>query len=110
MVILAAGPLDKRIRIEFKTDPPAVDDNGEEIIAWNLERTVWAEVKPIRGSEFLSAGQTQSEISHRIRCRFFSGMTPRKRIVLGTRAFDVVSAINVEEKDDYLEIMAKERL
>jgi SPP1 family predicted phage head-tail adaptor len=52
--------------------------------------------------------QTTSEISHKIRIRYLASVTPKLRIKFGTRYFDIVSVINPDERNEYLEMMCRE--
>jgi SPP1 family predicted phage head-tail adaptor len=47
-------------------------------------------------------------ISHRIRIRYRSGVTPVCRILFKTRYFNIVSVINIDEKKEFLELICKE--
>ncbi len=84
-------------------DPLQHDDSNWENVA-----TVWASIDPISGKEFYAAEQSQSEVTHKIRCRFRPGYTTEMRILFGDRKFKIISIINWEERRESLLIMCKE--
>ena len=84
-------------------DPLQEDDDN-----WADVATVWASIDPISGREFYAAEQSQSEVSHKVRCRYRSGLTTAMRIKYGQRKFDIISIIDWEERHESLLIMCKE--
>lgn len=75
---------------------------------WDDVKTLHASIDPVSGKEFYSANQSQSEVTHKIRCRYVSGLKTAMRIKYGTRTFRIVSLIDWEERHESLLIMAKE--
>ena len=74
------------------------------------ECTVWGSIEPLSGRELLLAQQIQATVTHRVRIRYHSGLDPSMQIVFGTRTFDILSIINLEERNRELEIMCREVL
>jgi len=79
-----------------------------------------AGIWPIRGDEYHLANQSQSNITHRIQMRWMplsdgSMITPRCRIKYSDpelqvdRFFEIVSVINIDERNRTLQLMAKEQ-
>lgn len=74
----------------------------------------WFEVMPLSGREYIQAQQQASNVTHRLRCDYRTGMHSRLRITAGndpdnpTRVFNVRSVVNVEEKNRELEWMCEE--
>lgn len=109
-----------------------VDENWEDFKATR------AAIDPLSGREFYAAEQSQSEVTHKIRCRYFRGLQAGMRIrcaagkqydcVAGRarsgisqigsdptehkddlqRLFHIVSVIDWEERHESFLIMAKE--
>lgn len=75
---------------------------------WTDFRRVSASVEPLSGREFYAAEQSQSEVTHKIRCRYFRGAKAEMRIVYGTRKFKIISIIDWREAHEEFLIMAKE--
>lgn len=101
-----------RHRITFQTFTGEQDSYGDPLQAddaqWQDTATLWAAIDPISGREFYAAEQSQSEVSHKIRCRYRSGLTTSMRIKCRGRKFKIVSIINWEERSESLLIMCKE--
>lgn len=101
-----------RHRITFQRFRGSLDDFGDPLQAddsqWEDVSTVWAAIDPISGREFYAAEQSQSEVSHKIRCRYRSGLDTAMRIICGKRRFRLISIIDWEERHESLLIMCKE--
>jgi SPP1 family predicted phage head-tail adaptor len=72
---------------------------------------VWASIQPLEGEEFFGVNQVESKITHRIRFRWqaeLAAITPKHRISLGARTFDIVSVANLHERDREIECMVNE--
>lgn len=104
---MRAGALRHRIIIQFRENTRG--DYGQEVETWADLVTVWAAIWPIKGREYFSADQVQSEITHRIRIRHRRRITPENRISYKGRIFDIRSIINPDERGEYLDIMATEK-
>ena len=105
---MKAGPLRQRVTIQEKS---ALQNNyGEEVITWTDLATVWAEVEPLSGREFLEVKQITAEVSTRIRIRYRSGITPEMRIEFGSIVYDIHSIIHIEEREREIHLMCQEIL
>ena len=69
-----------------------------------------ASIEPISGREFFQAQQVASTVTHRIRCRYRPGVNNRQQIRWQGRTFHLTAVLNIEERDEWLEIMAVEHL
>ena len=105
-----AGRMRHRIRFErFDGTRDAYGDPlTEEGENWTPVVTLWGSVDPVSGREFYAAEQSQSEVTHKIRCRYYPGLQTEMRIVCAGRIFQVISIIDWEERHESLLIMAKE--
>ena len=101
-----------RDRITFQTYNGTVDAHGDirddVDTNWTDACTVWAAIDPISGREFYEAGQNQSEVTHKIRCRYFAGLTTAMRIMHQGRKYRIISVIDWETRHESFLIMAKE--
>lgn len=84
-------------------DPQLLNDDN-----WTDYCATWAAINPISGREFYAAEQSQSEVTHKIICRYRAGLSTAMRIRCGERRFRIISIINWEERCESLLIMAKE--
>jgi len=72
--------------------------------------TVWAKIQPLRGNERYQAQQVSSALSHKIILRYLDGVKPQMRVLYGSRVFYIVSVINVEERNEMLELLCEEEI
>jgi len=103
---MRAGWLRHRVTIQKKTT--SQDSYGAEQETWTNVATVWAGIEPLRGREYIDAQNATAEVTHRVRIRYQSGITPRMRVSFGSRTFEIVSVINVLERNRELELMCRE--
>lgn len=103
-----------RHRITFQRFSGALDDFGDPLQTddanWADAATMWAAIDPISGREFYAAEQSQSEVSHKIRCRYRTGLDTAMRITYGKRRFKIISLIDWEDRHESLLLMCKEVL
>ena len=106
---MTASKMDKRITYKGYTQTQG--DYNEPINTPVDFATVWASIEPIKGIEHFKSDQVNSEISHRIRHLYISGITPDMEIAFGTRIFELVGPpINIDERNFEMEVMCKERV
>ena len=103
---MEAGTLNKRIEIQAPTRTS--DGMGSFTETWGEIATVWAAIWPLSATETIQSMQTDMVISHRIRIRYRSVLRPSWRLRFGLRYFNIVSIINPNMKNEYLDILAKE--
>jgi SPP1 family predicted phage head-tail adaptor len=103
---MEAGTLNKRIVIQAPTR--VSDDMGSFTETWGEIATVWAAMWPLSATETVQSMQTGMTISHRIRIRYRSTFRPSWRLKFGNRYFNIVSILNPSERNEYLDILAKE--
>lgn len=98
-----------RHKIDLQQKSATRDSFGSEVATWTTKATVRAAIEPLSGREYFMAYQVQSEVTHKITIRYYGGgITPGWRIKFGTRVFDILSVINIEEKNQTMILMAKE--
>jgi SPP1 family predicted phage head-tail adaptor len=101
-----------RITIENLVETP--DGAGGFVSSWTSVATVWAELLPITanvlaaGSEVLNDMQIENKQGFRITLRFMSGITAKMRITHNGRVFNIRRVVNVNERNEALEIFAEE--
>ena len=105
--MIRIGKLNKQLVIEEFTRTP--DGAGGAEITWADFATVWAAVRSKHGAEKLHADAPTSTTSHEIVIRYVNGLHPRMRFMDGTRKFEILSIINVEEKDKWLSCLCREK-
>ena len=108
---MRAGSLRHTISIQEETSTP--DSQGGFTLEWNdisSMDAVPAAIWPLSAKESLDAMKLELQITHKIRIRYRSGITTKDRIKFGTRIFNIVSLINLEERNEQLDMLALESL
>jgi SPP1 family predicted phage head-tail adaptor len=106
------GRLKKRVTLETFSETP--DSFGDARVGTYTELArVWGSVTPLRGRELAQFQQVHAEISHRVTIRYsdkVSVITPKDRVVLGSRNFDIMSVLNIRSANRELELICKEKI
>ncbi|NDE91385.1 MAG: head-tail adaptor protein [Alphaproteobacteria bacterium] len=97
-----------RQRLYLQQENAVADTGGGNALGWTTLRIVWASVEPLRGSENIQAGGLTGNTVYRIRMRYDADITSAMRLVLGTRALNIRSILNVQQRSRVLEIIAQE--
>ncbi len=103
---MKAGDLRERITVlAYRETKNAM---GEMVPVYDTTfAEVWASVQGVTAREFLLAGQQQTEISHRVRMRFLTGLTQRMRIVWRGRTLEIVSLLEHANRSEH-ELLCQE--
>ena len=94
--------------VEIWNPTTTADAMGGRTAAYTLAESVYAEVMPLSAKEYFANQQVQSTVTHRVRMRYTSNLTPKSRIVHDSRTFEVTYYRNVEERDEMVEAMCTE--
>jgi len=105
---LRAGPL--RNRVTIQTPTVTQDGQGASVTTWATLVKTYAAIWPLRGKEFFEAQQLGGEISHRVRLRYYPGLSIKDRILWGSRYLKINSIINLDERNAELEMMCTEEV
>jgi SPP1 family predicted phage head-tail adaptor len=100
------GDLNKRVTLQYETK--VSDAMGGFNSTWIDAATVWAAIWPISANEQVRSIQEVMTITGRIRIRYRSVLRPSWRIKYGNRFFNIVSSINVNEANEWLDLLVKE--
>jgi len=103
---MRSGNLKHKIEIQSYTETS--NDFGEVTKGYSTFKTVYASITPLAGKEYFASKQLNAEVSHKIECRYISGVLPSMRIVYDSRIFNIESVINIREANKTLQIMAVE--
>ncbi|MFQ6016772.1 MAG: phage head closure protein [Kiloniellaceae bacterium] len=100
-----------RRRLVIQAENPDADAGGGQNDPWagaTTVATVWGRIQPLTGSERLRAMRLEGKVSHRITIRYQAGITPKMRMLLGGRVFNIRAVINPEERNRFLELLCEE--
>ena len=100
---LIIGKIRHRITIEQVAESQDID--GSVLESWSEFATAQAAIEPISGREYFAAQSTQADVTHRIAVRYQPGITVKMRVVYGEREFDIISVINIEERNRELHLI-----
>lgn len=93
------------------------NEDGHWIEGWadSSLGTTWAQIRNIRGNEFIMAGANQVKVSGRINSRYrkdveekYYAVGEKLRLKYGSRIFEIVYINNLEEANVELEILVNE--
>jgi len=99
---------DLRHRIIFQVPVKTPDGFKGFAVAWQDFLTVWGSVEPLSGREYFYAHQIKAEVTHRVRIRHNEKVTTEMRIKHKDRILTIESIIDLKERREVLEILARE--
>lgn len=97
------------LSVERKT--ATADELTDSQDTWEVLAQVLGTITPLSGKELIEGNAVASHITHKIEFRWGSTLallTSRDRIKLEDRAFNLVSVVNVGERNRKFECMATE--
>ena len=102
------GPLDTRIRIEYKVTTQDAD-YGTPVITWTLLAVVWANVQDVMPSrsESVRQGLEGARNQTRIRWRFRSDVDSSMRVVIGSRILAIIAGPAELGRHEYQEVVCE---
>ena len=103
--MINAGKMLERVVLQVPSE--ARNQYGETTIEWTVAATVWASVEGVSSREMLQAMQANVIVSHKIRIRFYEGLTADYRIVWRERNLEIASVLEQQNRTLH-EIFAKE--
>lgn len=106
MYYLSAGRLRKKVAIYGykEIDSPL---GGKKVIL-APKATVRAEMKPVRGTEYMEYYRDANALQYKITIRYRPDLTEKDVLLYGDRQFEINSIINVNEDNVALEIYCTE--
>jgi len=111
---MQSGKLRHAANIEVVTETP--DGMGGITKSWatwttdSFDGTTKIGIYPISGKELIEAQKLEAKLTHKIKMRYISGLTPKHRIKFGTRIFKIHVIVNFQERNREFEIMAEEEV
>ena len=89
--MIRPGTLNDRITVQSCT--MKTNSLGESVPTWTDYATVWASVEGVSAREYLTSGQQNVYVSHRVVSRWLSGMTQAMRIIWRGRTLEIISLL-----------------
>lgn len=81
---------------------------NEDVPSYVPVKTVWACVQPMTGKEYAEAQKIRAETTYKIAMRHFPGLLPDMRLEYKGRRFDIISVLNLGEKNEEMQLVAVE--
>lgn len=106
---MRAGRL--RHRVTLQTRSTAKDAYGHPVQSssgWTNVSTHWARIQPLNGTERNTADLVKGGISHLVTVRASTAFNPSRRLLFGSRIFNIESALQMDEIDHEMQIACKE--
>ena len=73
-------------------------------------KSLWASVEPVRGREYQEAQRIRPELTYKVTTRYHKEVAPDMFIKYKDRYFNIISVINVRERNEMLEIICTEKI
>lgn len=99
---MRAGLLRKRMTIQ--TGARVSDGQGGVTVTWSDVATVWGSLDGLKTDERINALAVQATLTHKIVIRYYPNLTPRHRVKVGTRVFNIIGVRNYQDKNVLLEL------
>ena len=106
---MRAGPRNAKVIIEQRTES-SVDSVGDPVESWATFSTQWAEIITQSGKEFLEAREQHSELSHILKMRYISGVTPKMRINNAGNFYNILAVFDPSKRGRALKLYCTEQL
>lgn len=105
------GRLNKRIKLFHFVE--AEDSMGQSTQKLSEVAIVWADIYPVRGSEFYELKKVQSRVTHKCFIRYrdeYADINSNWYLRVDDKTFDIDSAIDVDYEHKMIEIRCYERV
>ena len=110
--MINVGRFNKRIKILSWCED--VNEIGQTVNKLKEIKTVWAEIHPLKGKEYMEAQMLETKNTYRISCRYFKGLTQEMYIGydggdFGKLELAITSVVDVDMKHKFYEIYCLEK-
>ena len=100
------GRLNRKVKIYRYVTIETELGSSKTVLAY--DRTVWAELRPTRGTEFLEYYKEANALQFKVTMRYRPDLTEKDVLVYDGRQFEINSIINIMEANIYLEVYCTE--
>ncbi len=84
------------------------DSFGATTKAWTEFFPVWCNIQPLRGNETYVSAEKHATATHQVTLRYKNGINPKMRLIVRGRTFEILSVINVGERDKMMQLTVEE--
>ena len=96
---MRAGDLRHRVTIQKRAAPQTQNSAGEITTTWSPVATVWAAVEPQSGTEGLEQDARVAQVSHLVRIRRRTDVTPAMRAVEGSHTYEILAVLDANKPE-----------
>ncbi len=97
-----------RQRVELQEYTTVSDGQGGTTATWVELDTVWADIKPVGGSERYEIESLKGNITHTVKIRYYSGLTNENRFVFDGKTYYIKYPLNKGYDNTYMELAVTE--
>lgn len=108
MYNLNAGRL--RNKVVFMEYVDSADEYYRNVQKLQEFKTVWAEVKPVRGTNYLDQYKEKNKLLIKVTCRYFPECNEDMVVIINDEPFEITAVIDVENTHHVLEVMCSKRI
>lgn len=98
-----------RHRLVLEQASRTADGGGGAAENWATVAQIWGRIRPTGGTELVDAGGLSGRVTHEITIRYRTGVEPAMRITSGSRRFEIVAVIDIDERRRWLKCLCMER-
>lgn len=98
-----------RQRVSIERPVRTSDGGGGAQESWELVAEVWAQIRPLSGSERVEADGLAGKVSHETIIRYRDDVEPEQRLAFDSRLFDIRAVLDVDERRRFLRCLVEER-
>lgn len=98
---MAIDPGRLRERVTIQQATATRNRIGETVQTWGTFAEVWASVEGLSGREVLQSGQQQTEVTHRVRMRYVTGLTQQMRLSWRGRTLEITSLLEHANRTEH---------
>lgn len=102
---MEAGKL--RHKITIKSRAAGRNSYGESTDTWTDVKTLRVSIEPLLGREYFAAEAAQSEVEVKFKTRYVAGIENKMRVQHGADLYEILSAVNVENRNVELLLYCK---
>jgi len=84
------------------------DAMGGRVRDWQEFCKAWCSITPIRGNERWYSDEKHATSTHQVVMRYRHGINPKMRLFARERTFEIVSVINIGERDKEMILIVEE--
>lgn len=98
-----------RHRLSLERASRTADGGGGAAEDWITIAQLWGQIRPTGGDEIVDSDGLSGRISHEITLRYRTGIGPAMRLISGSRRFEIVAVIDIDERRCWLKCLCVER-